>query len=106
MFFSTPTLLIFTFMSRIQSFIFPVVTDSICKITELAEDLTQLHYSVKDIILNKGFFPRTISKEKDEVFQTVIKIYSWSTQAIVYAVVLILTDPPQKKRESCSKKKV
>lgn len=65
MFFSTPTLLIFTFMSRIRSFIFPVVTDSICKITELAEDLTQLHYSVKDTVLNKGvFFPELSQRKK------------------------------------------
>lgn len=44
--------------------ILPIVPDTICKITELAEDLAQLHYSVKDTILKNRVFNLNYPKGK------------------------------------------
>lgn len=52
-------------------FIFTAIPDTICKITGLAEDLTQLHYSVKSMLNpeKKAFSPELSQRKKLKSFK-------------------------------------
>lgn len=92
-----PHLLIFIFMSKIQTFAFPVIPGKLGKIRELVEDLSQLLSAGHPKPWTKTGFPLTVStkKNKDEEFQTVINVILQ-----VCHVVIVLPDPLSPKTEN------